>query len=473
MVHQFLLFTCFFLCPENKKRVFQPDGQGEPQSKKQKVDPNHNVKAENQNSNQPSSFKAASELKQEEVPEITPLKQITKFRLPTFTVRGQFTHLSPLRHISVRGRQTSYFHGIFVDQAGTEKKVNFWGDDAIKMNALLKTVTCYLIFGLKPYFQKRQNYQLFGPIELTWTSLTKCEEAKVEETVLILCQMWKFVLSIKKIRQKQTGTKVDTIGFVGDLEDVSEITTKYGKKTNKRKFTLFDETAKITVTLWGQQTEVTLKIGQIVAIKQAQINDYAGRSLTVRGHIELEPKHTRVMELQQWKAEQNTSLKLLLQKLETLSDGKIGIGEVDWKAAQEITIVQAMQMRETFIISNKEPSVQNFILKAKVIDIDQNLFYSKNNEPAWKLNLTLTSKESEEIWVKAIAFGEAASKFMKKTAKEASDLQTNDVEAFEEYMLKRTNSSEFDLFYVKTKVNEWQGNKRLDFIVQDIEKQKN
>ena len=59
----------------------------------------------------------------------------------------------------------------------------------------------------------------------------------------------------------------------------------------------------MNVTLWGEMAHTPLQEGQIIAIKNAKISDFNGKSLNSgddTSTIIIEPKHQRTQELIKW-----------------------------------------------------------------------------------------------------------------------------------------------------------------------------
>ena len=164
----------------------------------------------------------------------------------------------------------------------------------------MKIGVCYEIKGLRPYQQSRPQYQTCGKVELTCYSDTVFTESQSnEEDEVILLQKWNFVRNIKHIQKKEVNSKFDVLGYVANLEEPRNVTTRRGSQTQLQKFELIDETGRVEVTLWGAQTVNNLADGDLIALKTVKVTEFKGKSLSLNGHIEANPQHTRVGEIKQ------------------------------------------------------------------------------------------------------------------------------------------------------------------------------
>lgn len=86
---------------------------------------------------------------------------------------------------------------------------------------------------------------------------------------------------IEQLEQLTVSTKVDVIGVVVECADPIEFTAQSGKVMKKRLISIADVSGKgIDVAIFGEPTQ-TLASGDVVAIKEAKVDEYNSKSLTV------------------------------------------------------------------------------------------------------------------------------------------------------------------------------------------------
>ena len=458
----------------------------EPPTKRRRIDSNHNLNHNsnhnshhnsNHNSNDDSNHnskpdsKTVITIKQEKTKNnMIALKDITQYHPSVFTIRGKFTFLSELQQKGAT--QKDYFYGIFIDKQLTEKKVNFWGEHAIKFKTKLKTNQIYEAYGLNPR-KKETRWAYYGSIELAVGRNTKFEAQEIKENdqdddLQILTQSWKFVCDIAHIKLEKEFAIIDVIGIIAEMDEPTKIFTKLNPETPIRRIVLADETAKIAVTLWDRQSTIPLKLHQIIALKKARVANYAGKSLNLAGHVELIPEHTRADDLYQWKLEQNTTLKSIFDSLKSMSNVTQATMEEHADAA-EITIKQIVQMQQRFRATQRIPDKKMFKIQAMIHEINSQLFHYKHNEPSWALKITMRDQHGD--WCKAICFETSGTKIMNGfSAKQAAELQLADTPKFTEILEDIKNAKQQRMFLVRLKENSFfQDRKKLDFVVDDVE----
>ena len=396
------------------------------------------------------------------------LKDIGAYTPPNFIVKGKINHIAPIKHIFVFGNPKDYFYAVIIDAQGTEKKINFWGPDAIKYQGILKKNVCYEIKRLRPYQQNRVQFQMYGKIELTCqpaTVFTAKEESDDDE--IILLQKWNFVRNIKQIATKPEHAKLDVLGYVANLEDAKEVTTQHGNTKSLRKFEIVDQTARIEVALWDGQTEVKMSDGDLIALKSARVTKFKGKSLALNGYIEKQPQHSMVDQIKQWRAEKKKDFTTLIQTLTTLSSGR-GRGH-DWTNAEFIDLQQADTLREQHRSTQRMPVKKAFKIKAGIDEINNNMWYTKDSTLYWRLKITL--KDEQDRWLTCAAFRTPARKlFNDLSAEEASKLQIAEPGEFTNMIEKVKETKQEYTFFVYVKENNWNPyQKYLDFIIEDFE----
>ena len=243
--------------------------------------------------------------------------------------------------------------------------------------------------------------------------------------------------------------------------------------THLRNFKIMDETGIISVAVWGIETTLKLTVNKIIAIKKALIRSYGGKSLTVGGYIELDPKHAKIDELKKFKHEKNATFKAIIDKTKSITDDSLRLSKRDWSVATTKTIQQMKKVQDAYYFTNKMPLETTFKVLAQITKVKNNMFYTKNNEQNWCLKVVLQEEnEDDDISVSATAFGKAAQQIMNGlTAVQASEMQHNDFEKFVAVVNSITEIKENYIFGIFLKENTYnQQEKKIDFIIETIEK---
>ena len=396
-----------------------------------------------------------------------PFKAINAFMAPTFIIQGTINHVGNLKTIQTKKGAKSFFYMVLSDYQGSQMKLNFWETDAIKYADQFKKEQVYQIEKLRVYEPSDLRYATYGPYELVCSDNTKFTQLQ-KTNKFILPQVWNFVENIASISSCEVQSKIDTVGIVTELEDAREVTTNGQKRRNVmvRSFSLLDHTGKIKVSLWAEQAEVNIHEGQIVAIKMARVTGYRGRSLSVAGFIEINPKHVQVDELIRWKQEKNLTLKLLTTSVKNITKNNANLSQ-DWEKAATVSIKDLQMISQAYSYTHELPTSKIFKVACNIKRIQGNMFYAKKNQTVrWCLKLTLENDEKE--WLPAIAFEVAAANIMRNlSAEQASELQKNDFPEFMK-MIEEVKKEKY-IFRIYCKENVYLNAKRLQFIIEDLD----
>ena len=117
------------------------------------------------------------------------------------------------------------------------------------------------------------------------------------------------------------------------------------------------------------------------------------------------------------------------------------------------------------------PQETFFIVPAKIKKINNNMYFQKANKTFWRLKMQISDpvEPENQIWV--TAFQVPATKIFDNLSPEAAiKMQTEDTERFTTMITSKFNADIYN-FYLYAKENEWNDSKRLDFIVEDVQKQ--
>jgi len=410
--------------------------------------------------------RSQSEIKSFNTDRIIPLAHIAQYTPVGFVVKGVVTHKSEINEITINGNKKTTFWIALIDENETEIKVVFWSTEALRAFVNIKKRHSYYMTGLAPRKVRNRRYQTHGPIVLHSTVGLRWQEDDEDDD--LLRQTWNFPQNILKIQNKREGSKLDVIGFAYNVHETRYINTRAGQKKLLLKFELVDETARIAVSVWGDEAKKQIREGQLLALKSVNVSSYSGRSLILNGYIDFDIQNTRADKLKAWQQTKNPMVKSLFAEIKNLSDGNSR--EYDWKSCARISIKNARQMIERFRRLNKKPTVQAFRLIGRIEETSEKFCYSKNERHEWCLKLDINDEEGN--WLSIVAFQKVANKLLgKMTATEAVNMQQNETAKFCQLMdgIKYANSKKEHEFCIYWKINDWnEESKYLDFIAEDI-----
>ena len=111
--------------------------------------------------------------------------------------------------------------------------------------------------------------------------------------------------SLEEIVDMVQSRTLDVIGVIFDVGPVVQIQTRDGQQRDKRNLVIGDESHfSINVTLWGDVCVCQyFEIGQVVALQNARVVDYNGKSLSGSSNpkdININSSHNRFTKLKNW-----------------------------------------------------------------------------------------------------------------------------------------------------------------------------
>jgi len=114
-------------------------------------------------------------------------------------------------------------------------------------------------------------------------------------------------VGLKGIQDMVQQQAVDVIGVLVETGQIGNVPLKTGGQKARRNVQIGDESGlKIQLTLWGNlANQFDLQVGQVLAVKNAKVSDFGGKSLNSGDDsslIYIAPDHARTHELQKWHA---------------------------------------------------------------------------------------------------------------------------------------------------------------------------
>ena len=372
---------------------------------------------------------------------------------PKCVVRIIFKSIT--KELQVRGKKSTSFWAIIMDQANNLMKIAFYGDACLKHH-FLETGKVYSIANATV---KRNEHEGFASIKLICNDST--EIFSLADTNVIGKQNWNIIESIKTIRMLQKEKIIDVIGVISRLSTIEKVQTRKGDVVSKRTFELMDPTARIHVTVWEELTFIPLKEKQIIGIKRAKVTDWKALSLTVIGFIETQPQHATVGKLQGLASLNAENFCKRVQATKSISEEDENREE---KSMQSMQVSEVIEEIEAFKNNQLMPATKCFKIQARIKQSrSSKLWYRKEQDYHWRFFLTIQSLKDPSKCFQAVCFPEGASGITQEfTANDAAKLQSKDSKKFCETMEQILSSDKEYTFWCQFTKNCFFGTPKLD-----------
>lgn len=176
-----------------------------------------------------------------------------------------------------------------------------FGADAERLDAHLTIGNIYTIQNGRVQLANKKFLEgIRNDYEIAFNDKTTVTMAEDDDTIP---EEKYYFLQITTIFTTSADQVVDVIGLATSIDDVVTVTTKTDKKLLKRELILWDTSEKsICLTLWGAfatQVDKTEHLGQALAVKNARVSDYHGKTLntTATSTISFNPDFAEAKEL--------------------------------------------------------------------------------------------------------------------------------------------------------------------------------
>ncbi|QID77887.1 Replication factor A protein 1 [Saccharomyces pastorianus] len=155
-----------------------------------------------------------------------------------------------------------------------------FNDFATKFNEILQEGKVYYVSKAKLQPAKPQFTNLTHPYELNLDRDTVIEECFDESNVPKT--HFNFI-KLDAIQNQEVNSNVDVLGIIQTINPHFELTSRAGKKFDRRDITIVDDSGfSISVGLWNQQAlDFNLPEGSVAAIKGVRVTDFGGKSLSM------------------------------------------------------------------------------------------------------------------------------------------------------------------------------------------------
>lgn len=214
------------------------------------------------------------------------------------TIKGRLMRKEQLRkYKNKQGAESSLFT-VYLFDGETEVQGTFYGQQADQNYANMQEGEVYAITHVEPRQGDKFNTTKF---KYTLSFGRNATVTKLKDKHEIAQQNFSFV-PLNQINERQVKEKLDVVVIVGRVGELQNIVTKAGQKLEKREVTVYDDSNfPVKLQLWRENAlNESFKPGEIVIIKNAQIEEYQGKNLGMSYSsqvITMLPDHPRVKEV--------------------------------------------------------------------------------------------------------------------------------------------------------------------------------
>lgn len=386
------------------------------------------------------------------------IDEITSFLKDNCSLNFYVLHVN--KKAAKTERQKNILELVVTDCTKQRIKILFWEEKAMEFGDL-KQGKHYKIINFRVK-RNSKNFQIFHEFYLMATLQTKIEtltDSQIAASKLPNSQLWNFH-KIKNISELlETQTRCDVLAVVINVGVETPYCGMYGKMAKKREIQIIDETGACTVTLWNDQCDLNIEKNQLIAIAGAKPSSWKEVSLTNIGYIEFAPDDPLVGKIKTW-----------FNKIFTLGDEekiKDHVQQIEAKAI--LTNLGTFSDVYETIDKVRFSDIENkFVLViGKIFNIDPyNMFYFKNNETKFKIQLTITDEYKNRI--KIVAFDEIAQQIFKTTAEKVQKLQQKDPKKFASKMQELIKKQKLKIFRIQIRKNQYFGRPDVQMILSSI-----
>ncbi|EDO17117.1 hypothetical protein Kpol_1025p37 [Vanderwaltozyma polyspora DSM 70294] len=196
-----------------------------------------------------------------------------------WTIKARVSYKGEIKTWHNQKGEGKLFSVNFLDTSG-EIRATAFNDMATKFNEVLQEGKVYYVSKARLQPAKPQFSNLSHPYELSLDRETVIEECQDESNVP---KTHFSFIKLDAIQNQEASSTVDVLGVIQTVNPHFELTSKAGKKFDRRDITIVDDSGfSISVGLWNQQAlDFNLPEGSIVAIKGVRVSDFGGKSLSM------------------------------------------------------------------------------------------------------------------------------------------------------------------------------------------------
>lgn len=438
-----------------------------------------NAPSKNQNNFLPSSGSQKSK-------PIFAIEQLSPYQ-NVWTIKARVSYKGDIKTWHNQRGEGKLFNVNFLDTSG-EIRATAFNDMATKFNEILQEGKVYYVSKARLQPAKPQFSNLSHPYELSLdrdTVIEECfDEANVPKTHFDF-------IKLDTIENQEANSTVDVLGIIQTINPHFELTSRAGKKFDRRDITIVDDSNyAITVGLWNQQAlNFNLPEGSVVAIKGVRVSDFGGKSLTMGFNSTLipNPEIPEAYAIKGWydsaghsanfnsfKQENigsnsgSNALKFIGQRITTAKAINDNLGKSEKGDYFSIKAAITFLKVDNFAY----PACTNDGCNKKVVMNPDNTWRcekcdTNNAEPKWRYMLVISvTDETGQLWL--TVFNEQAEQLLGVDANSLVALKESDPDAFTR-ATQAVQMNQYD-FRVRAREDNYNDQSRIRYTVANLHK---
>ncbi|CCC72091.1 hypothetical protein NCAS_0J01120 [Naumovozyma castellii] len=405
-----------------------------------------------------------------------------------WTIKARVSYKGEIKKWHNQRGDGCLFNVNFLDTSG-EIRATAFNENAEKFYEILQEGKVYYVSKARLQPAKPQFTNLTHPYELSMDRETVVEECHDEDNVPKT--HFNFI-KLDAVQNQENNTNVDVLGIIKTVNPHFELTSRAGKRFDRRDISIVDDTGfEISVGLWNQQAlDFNLPEGSVVAIKGVRVSDFGGKSLSMGFNSTLvsNPEIPEAFSLKGWYDNTGRTGHFTSLKQEN-GMGAISAENLTKFISQRITISRAIaenlgksEKGDYFSVKAAisflkvdnfaYPACSNENCNKKVIEQPDGTWRcekceTNNPAPEWRYMLTISiMDETNQLWL--TLFNEQAQQLLEVDANTLIALKDNDPEEF----TKRTQNiqmNEYD-FRIRAREDNYNDQTRIRYTVANIHK---
>lgn len=187
-----------------------------------------------------------------------------------------------------KGVDCTVFNFTVMDSENTEMQISCFGKIAEKFCPVIIEGKMYEIIGGYVKVNDHKYNITKADYQINLNEDTKV--IPIEDTGDI-CDINPELTGLDKLNDLKIYSNIDFIALVINVTDKNTIKTKKGNMLIRKLVIVDDSEYKVDFTLWKSQTEIDLKVGDIIFVTKGKIGEYSGKNISASddSHITINP----------------------------------------------------------------------------------------------------------------------------------------------------------------------------------------
>lgn len=402
-----------------------------------------------------------------------------------WTIKARVSYKGDIKTWHNQKGEGKLFNVNFLDTSG-EIRATAFNEMATKFNEILQEGRVYYISKARLQPAKPQFTNLTHPYELSMDRDTVVEECFDESNVP---KTHFSFTKLNAIPNQEANSTVDVLGIIQTVNPQFELTSRAGKKFDRRDIDIVDDSGySITVGLWNQQAvDFNLAEGSVVAFKGIRVTDFGGKSLSMGFTSTMipNPEVPEAYALKGWYDQKGHSenFSSLKQEAGAASSG----ANLAKFISQRISIATAQnenlgrsEKGDFFSIKGAVnflkvdnfayPACSNENCNKKVIEESDGTWRcekcdTNNQAPDWRYMLTLSVlDETGQMWV--TVFNDQAKQLLGIGANELMAMKDNDADLFTK-TIQGIQMNQYD-FRIRAREDNYNNQSRIRYTISNL-----